>query len=452
MGQVVLVSKNDIINSLYELNLRAYVAVNVTIKSDLRDAAKLIEHSPNIDAIIIFKENNRPKDELQEFKKFITENNISTPVILMGEVEAEFKNSIVVKNKYDIKSLLQAMAKMLELTAKQMASREVPKYFPVPIRLLQKMSKTHCELYSRESQDDFDFSYTKILEKDTPLGGLIKNYIDDNVEHLFIDASERLKFINKVSGFIINEFSKSDLTLDETIEITAQGQSMVAEEIFENQEISDAVAEVSKSCVQAMVKVVKEVPKLRNLLSMLLENKSNFVFKHGIVASYIANQIIENISWGSKEQMEKVTFSLFFHDLFLVPIFAKYPEVECEEDLLFHEGVSDEEKEIVLNHAKLAGSVVQTFPRAPMGADMIIIQHHGMTSGRGFGINFKDDISPLAKIIVIAEDVATGILIDISDGKKKGSLDIKRIIKRLNDRYTYNSYKKIILTLENLKV
>ena len=149
MGQVVLVSKNDIINSLYELNLRAYVAVNVTIKSDLRDAAKLIEHSPNIDAIIIFKENNRPKDELQEFKKFITENNISTPVILMGEVEAEFKNSIVVKNKYDIKSLLQAMAKMLELTAKQMASREVPKYFPVPIRLLQKMSKTHCELYSR---------------------------------------------------------------------------------------------------------------------------------------------------------------------------------------------------------------------------------------------------------------------------------------------------------------
>jgi len=452
MGQVVLVSKNDIINSLYELNLRAYVAVNVTVKSKLSDAAKLIEHSPNIDAIIIFKENNRSKDELEEFKKFITDNNISTPIILMGEVEAEFKNSIVVKNKYDIKSLLQAMAKMLELTAKQMASREVPKYFPVPIRLLQKMSKTHCELYSRESKDDFDFSYTKILEKDTPFGGLIKNYIDENVEHLFIDASERLKFINKVSGFIINEFSKSDLTLDETIEITAQGQSMVAEEIFENQEISDAVAEVSKSCVRAMVKVVKEVPKLRNLLSMLLENKSNFVFKHGIVASYIANQIIENISWGSKEQMEKVTFSLFFHDLFLVPIFAKYPEVECEEDLLFHEGVSDEEKEIVLNHAKLAGSVVQTFPKAPMGADMIIIQHHGMTSGRGFGINFKDDISPLAKIIVIAEDVATGILIDISDGKKKGSLDIKRIIKRLNDRYTYNSYKKIILTLENLKV
>jgi response regulator RpfG family c-di-GMP phosphodiesterase len=344
------------------------------------------------------------------------------------------------------------MAKMLELTAKQMASREVPKYFPVPVRLLKKMSKTQCDLYSREAKDDFDFSYTKILDKDTLFGELIKKFSDEDVEHLFIDAGERLKFINKVSGFIINEFSKPDLTLDETIEITAQGQSMVAEEIFENQEISDAVAEVSKSCVQAMVKVVKEVPKLRNLLAMLLENKSNFVFKHGIIASYVADQIIENISWGSKEQMEKVTFSLFFHDLFLVPIFAKFPDVQSEEDLLFHDGVSDEEKETVLNHAKLAGSILQSFPRAPMGADMIITQHHGMTNGRGFGINFKDDISPLAKIIVIAEDVATGILADIADGKKKSSLDIQRIMKRLNDRYTYNSYKKIILTLENLKI
>ena len=58
------------------------------------------------------------------------------------------------KNKYEIKSLLKSMAKILELTAKQMASREVPDYFPVPIRLLQKMSRTQCDLYSRESKDE----------------------------------------------------------------------------------------------------------------------------------------------------------------------------------------------------------------------------------------------------------------------------------------------------------
>ncbi len=452
MGQAVLISKNDIINSLYELNLRAYVAVNVTIKENLDDAAKLIEHSPNLDSIIIFKENDRSKQDIENFKTFLKSQSLTTPVILMGECEVEFDNSIVVKNKYDIKTLLQSMAKILELTAQQMASREVPKYFPVPIKLLSKMSRTHCDLFEREAKDGFDFNYVKVLEKEKPFGSLIKNFADQNIEHLFIDAAERLRFINKVSGFIINEFNKTDLTLDETIEIAAQGQGMIAEEIFENNEVSDAVAEVSKSCVKAMTKIVKEVPKLRGLLSMLLENKSNFVFKHGIVASYIASQIIEHISWGSKEQMEKVSFSLFFHDIFLVPLFAKYPDVQSEEDLLFHEGVTDEEKEVVLNHAKLAGAVVQTFSRAPMGADMMIIQHHGMTSGRGFGINFKDDISPLAKIIVIAEDVATGILNDIADGKKKGSLDVERIMKRLYDRYSYNSYKKIIETLEHLKI
>jgi hypothetical protein len=104
------------------------------------------------------------------------------------------------------------------------------------------------------------------------------------------------------------------------------------------------------------------------------------------------------------------------------------------------------DKEVVIDHAKLAGQLVKSFPRCPMGADMIITQHHGMTSGQGFAVNFKDDISPLSKIIIIAEDVATGMIHQLKDEKqdKKNIVNKEQICQRLYERYKNHTYKKII--------
>ena len=177
---------------------------------------------------------------------------------------------------------------------------------------------------------------------------------------------------------------------------------------------------------------------------MLLENKGDFAYKHSVLATYLACGIIKNISWGSQEQQNKVSFALFFHDIYLVPLFKKYPDCANEEDFLFRSDVSEEEKTIVLEHAMLAGRLVKTFPRCPMGADMIITQHHGMTNGQGFAVNYKDDISPLSKIIIIAEDIATDILARLKAGDAKKIADNDSYLERLRERYKNHTYKKII--------
>ena len=189
---------------------------------------------------------------------------------------------------------------------------------------------------------------------------------------------------------------------------------------------------------------------MKNLLAMLVENKSDYVYKHSVLTTYFASEIIKNISWGSNEQRDKIAFALFFHDIFLVPIYRKYPGAVSEEDLLFRDDVSQEDKKVVLEHAKLAGQMVKTFPRCPMGADVIINQHHGMTSGQGFAVNFKDDISPLSKIIIIAEDVATNILIKLEEGDKKNAIKKTIIMKRLYERYRNHTYRKIIDALDEV--
>ncbi len=451
MSQAILISNNSVTNDLLEVNLRAYVATNVTVKPSLESALDLLDQSPNVDAIIIFKDSAIDGEQVEAFVASLGDKKLNIPVVILGEYSQKIPRTLEIKSKYNIKGLLQAMAKILEITAKDMASLKVGKYFPIPLGLFHPSDPAYCEVFLRTQTEDFDYQYQKIVPVGKPWLEEFKQYRDNGETHLYIDSQKRLHFINQASAALVSELDNKDVTNDERVEITQQAMGMVAEEVFENQEISEQVAEVSKACISSITKVVKSVPKLKGMLEMLLENPSDYCYKHSVLTTFIASKIIEKISWGTAEQQNKVAFSLFFHDIFLVPLYKKYPDAASEEDLLFSEDVSDDQKQVVLDHAKMAGELVKTFPRCPIGADMIITQHHGMTSGQGFANSFKDDISPLAKIMIVSEDIAVGILEDIN-AEKKIKIDTVRICNELVNKYRNHTYKKIIDAFHETKL
>ncbi len=451
MSQAILISDNEVINSLYEVNLRAYVATNVTIKDSLSAAKDLIEHSPNIDVVICFRELNKKDNAIESFLEYLNDNSLRIPIIVLGEPAEKIGSTIIIKNKYDIKGLLRSVAKILEITAKDMAEREVPKFFPIPLKLFSQMNKSSCDIYYRAEKDDFEFEYFKIIEKDADMDGSLEQYLRAGVDHLYVDAGERLRFINEASKAVVTELDRDDLSTEDRMEITQQGMGIVAEDIFENEVVSEEVANISRACIQSIETVVSAVPKMKNLLKMLMENPGDYCYKHSVLTTYISSEIINNIDWGTDEQKSKVAFALFFHDIYLVPIYKKYPDAISEEDLLFREDITDEDKEVVLNHAQKAGQLIKTFPKCPMGADMIITQHHGMINGKGFATNFKDDISPLSKIMIVAEDVAVSIL-SMYKEEEKVKVDKSRIIERLERKYKNYTYKKVIAAFEKARL
>lgn len=444
MSHAILISNNEVICNLYEINMRAYVATNVTIKEDYESAIALLEHAPDMNAIICINSSEEDGKSILALEDFLIEKNLSIPVIIVSKDKTQFKSKLVVKSKYDIRSILQTMAKILEITAKEMAERPVPKFFPIPIRLIKTMDTTECDIYYRSQNEQLETEYFKIIEENESISEKIGKYLEEGVKELFVDSEFRLKFINKASEALLNELNSKDVSAEDKVEITSQGHGLVAEEIFESEEISDEVAKISDTCIKAIHDTVRDVPKMKNLLAMLVANKSDYIYKHSVLATYVANGIISNISWGSKEQQEKVAFALFFHDIFLVPVMRKHPKCTNEEELLFDDNVSDEDKEIVLDHAKLAGQLVKTFPKCPMGADMIITQHHGMTGGKGFAVNYKDDISPLSKIMIISEHVASHMLTRLEKGDKTNYNNKDEIMAQLMDRYKSHTYKKIV--------
>lgn len=451
MSQALLISDNEIVNSMYEVNLRAYVATNVTIKESLTKAQELLELTANFDAIICFKELLKNEEELKGFLHFLNEKSIDLPLIVLGDLKEELPNSIMVKNKYNIKMLLQSMAKILDVTARDMASLKVGRYFPVPLHLVEKLERTPCAVFKRSKKDNLEYDYQQVLDRNLPLGSVCDDLRQAGESHLYIDSNERLRFINLASKLVIEELDRNDLTASERIEIAEQGMEIVADDIFANGEITAEVAEISKKCIESISKVVKKVPGVKDLLKLLVENQTDYCYRHSVISSYISSLIIDKMSWGTPEQSEKVSFALFFHDLYLVPIYKKYPDAETEEDLLFMEAVSDEDKQIVLDHAKMSGQMIKTFPRCPMGADLILTQHHGMTNGQGFAVNFKDDISPLAKIILISEEITAEIMKMLRENKKI-SIDKTVMAAKLADKFRNHTYKKIILAFKETKL
>jgi response regulator RpfG family c-di-GMP phosphodiesterase len=450
MSHAILISNNIILNDLYSLNLKAYVDTNVTIKEDLSEALKLIEMKPHID-LVVCTSTIDGEDVIEKLISTLKASEIDVPIIAIGEeVKVSDWEVYFLPPFLNVNKFVKTAGEALGVTARMMVDKIVPEYYPIPIRLFRSFSKTPCEIFHLISKGSREKEYSKIIDKDGEIREKVTKYIELGVECFFVYSHDRLKVVNEISNSIVNRLDDKSLSSEEKAIAVETGFEVVASQMSGNDEMTESMVQISKKCVENIKDMIKEVPKIRHMLKMLMDNKSSYVYQHNILGTYVARHILENIEWGSEEHAEKLGFTFFFHDIFLMPIFTKYPDIKNEEDLFFSEKLSEKEKDLVLNHARLAGEIVKTFPRCPMGADAIITQHHGTSAGVGIAVDFKDDISPLAKVMIISEEFVNEMFKQKESGNKKYNLD--DILDILYDKFTRHTYKRILKTLETIQV
>lgn len=116
-----------------------------------------------------------------------------------------------------------------------------------------------------------------------------------------------------------------------------------------------------------------------------------------------------------------------------------YTEAELKASKL-----STKEKEHVSKHAQIAAEIVQKYPHAPMGSDVIIRQHHGVPHGIGFAENFTANLSQMTIVFILAENFVD-ILI-----REEGNFDLNTKINEMRERFSTQRFQKIIDILESL--
>lgn len=456
MTKTLVVSDNEILNQLYSINLEVYLGTKVSVadtpvKAMHKIQSEIKENEKSFDLIVATTMING-QDAAAALHEFLDDNNLSIPMIVVGNPEKEIPGIIVVPTSYNLQNLLRSAAPILQVTAKSMANLNVPEFYAVDTEFLMKLREAPCPIYIQLKKTGEEMNFTMIAKKGSDLKGVLKKFFDEGITHLYVNRLDRLLIINQVSA-IICDFIKSTANagIVERSKALQAGFDFAASEFCLTPEVAQDVMAIAEVCTKAMEDMAKDTPGLKALLQLLLSNKGGYIYSHSILASYVASHIVKHVSWGGEAQLEKINFVLFFHDIMLAPIYAKHPGLKYEEDLLFSEELSEKEKEVVLNHARLAAEVVISYKRAPMGADLLIKQHHGMTNGIGFAIDFKDDVSPLSKIVLIAESFVEEYMKG-KDADANYQINLKQIIAQLKEKFSKSTYKKIVDTLETIRL
>ncbi|WP_372655070.1 hypothetical protein [Halobacteriovorax sp.] len=452
MSQALIISDNEVLNDLYSVNLEVYTGTNVTVKRNCDEAIELLDLHPNIDVVISLCM-LEDIDSGAIIYQHLIENDMDIPLIVIGKKSDVPPEVPQISGCYDFKKLVRSVAKVLEITAKDMAVLTVPEYYPIPIKLFYNIQAVPCDVFFKIKKSMTENEYLKIFFRgDLPSLG-IKKYIDEGVHFLYVDSLKRLEMINLASECITSELrniNDPSVSAEKKLEVVEQGIEIIANKLFESKEVNDEIVKISDICREAIKDVVESSPGLESILNLLTANRASYLYSHSIIATYVATHIIKTISWGGDSHVDKINFVFFFHDMFLTPIYTKYPELKYEEEALFNSKLSEDEKEVILSHARLAADALIKYPRLPLGADQIILQHHGMTNGQGFAMNFKDDISPLAKVMIISEAFTEELLRNLEEGNES-VLSKDDIVAQLKSRYSKSTYIKIVETLSEIK-
>ena len=449
MKRALLICDNEILNSIYAVNLKIYAEIELIICSSLDEALEHIEDTENEIDIMVTMDSIGEEDTAVLAFHHLIENDRDINSIVIGNSDMVPDENMKVKNQFDIQGILKNIYSALTIDPKEIIMAQESNLYEMPIRLFFPFKNAPCDTFYALKKEG-KVQNALVFPKGGDIWPKIRKFLDQGVATLLIPADQRFEFTKQVTSLLVESIQGVQQSpTEEKLDVVEQSIDAIAEQLFDHGEVTQEVIELSQSCMNTMQDVIEEVPDLKSLLKDLAALKSGFLYSHSIIAGYVSNHILDNVEWGGEAHKEKLKFVLYFHDMYLVQIYKKYPDLMYEDKVLFDERMTEEEKEIIISHASEAADAIRRYPGCPLGADVIIMQHHGTSNGMGFATSYKDDISPLAKVLIIAEAFTEEIYQKLETKEK---VNVESIIEDLKAKFTKHTYKKIIDTLVNIKI
>jgi hypothetical protein len=436
MAKVTLiVEKNPILAQIYRLNLNTYVGVDATIVNNIVDAINFIENNSEL-ALIIFRKEGK---NFEVFLPELNKRNKNIPIIIIGSHDVFSDTIIPVKSGIEIKPIIKSAAQFLGVTAQDMVKLSVPEYFPFHIEYFKNLKRTCSKLFLETSGVYFEISqeYSNFAPE------LIEGLESKGVKELYCEKNQRLKLVNHITSELVGDIEDKELNESEQIQANDINRANLTQKL-KILGVEEETIKLAKKNLKSISDTCKRTPLLTKLFEKLNANKASYLYLHTQLVTYIGLHIMGHIDWGNEEQKEKFSFIAYFHDIVLeTDIQGK---IHSKEELKKSK-LSSEEQALVEKHAQMAGELVHKFPRAPLGADQIIKQHHGMLNGIGFSEHFGANLSPVTIIFILSEEL-TRIILE----KSLEQVNLKESLKVLRDKFPTARFAKIIDIMESIPI
>ena len=437
MHKILLIDANADLRDLLAVHLNMYVGVDVIARKSLAEALEVLNAVPEMD-IIISRDQIDLDNVAQELYRFLHGYPREIPMIVLGNRHSlkSAVKTITGEGPALTKEVVAACAKIFGITAKIMAQKIAPQYYPVDIKYFFHLVKAPCDVYMRINKGDGDYQYVKRIHQQEGIDEkTLENYRQKGVSEFFVESSFRLEFSKIVASKIMATYENSKATPEEKMSALATGQMLVADEL-KLMGVTEHVVQLANASIKEMTKIVNLVPDLRLLINGLLQAQGSYRYRHSQVITYLTFHVVTKMEWGSMEQADKLCFVAFFHDITLLT--DEEAEVHSEAELKDLNAIR-EVAERIIKHAYHASEFVKNYPSIPLGADAMIKQHHGTKNGVGFPQSPSPGISPLAIVFLVVEDFAKRLLVN-----PERPFDVKTAILKMERIFTMPKYKKVL--------
>ncbi len=446
-SNALLISTNLDLVQFYSINLEIFVGAKVKHAKSLEEVLALFNSLEKVDVLILHQkemEESKLISLLEEQKKA---NKFSGKAIILGESKISLEgegNVVNLQATSSLKEVIQGYAKLTGITAKDMALAPVPEFYPISKNYLKNLKSIPCDLYRAA---DEAASPDKMVKIEPPFSDVFNN---NSIVSCFVPSKERLKFINAYNSYYLSEImAKSGPDPEEQMVYADHLRVQLTEGLIQFG-VTEASVVLAETGLKALNNIVSQHGKLNSLLQGMLKNKTGYLYRHSVLIVHFSDHMLKGLPWGTAEMKEKLTTMAFFHDILIKD--DNLAQIHTNDDLK-KMALSPEQEKTVLNHAYRAAEIISHFPNIPNGTDVLIRQHHGMTGGIGFTDKLKSNITPLAKVFIIAEDCADFLLSMPEHHLKKmeGAMIRKNLLQVLRNKYQSAQYNPIIKTLEAIE-
>jgi len=438
MSQTILIEPNQDLNKIYSLNLNTFVGTDVIQRTSAEDAISLLKILPQI-SLIITTVRAGEEETAQKIYEYIKSEKLETSLIVLGNCPTLEKNVLCLKLPINWENLIQEAAKHLGITLKEVQDKPKPDYIPVGLYYFYDIQQTPCDVYIRIKKSPIENQFVKrIHQKDTFDRIIINKYEQQGLKEFYIPKDYIQYFTTFVTNNLVKKLERDDLTIEERILTTSNGHDMVRDRI-ESMGMDDAIIDLADASINSMIKSVKNSPEVGDLLKFLFSSKVSYAYQHCHLLTLMCHYIFSKQSWYKPEHLKILSFVSFFSDLTLKT--PQQIQIGSNQELDIA-NLSDEEREQVINHASDAANILNGHPEFNDYVRTVLLQSHGKFDGIGFEDNPSEELHPLSKVFIVADNFVK-ILLNPSMPSSK-----KEILPVLYARFTNPSYQKIIKTLE----
>jgi hypothetical protein len=304
----------------------------------------------------------------------------------------------------------------------------------MPLQAIGHFKKVPFDLYVKISDEKFVKRIPAHEEVDPKV---LREYQQRGINEFYFHKEHNRDFSQMLINNMINRLEGNYHSLDEELEARSEVFKTV-KGIVLDLGIPAKVVEVCDSMIESITDEVLLDSQLGEYLDRL-KNNPNLEIQHKFIelTCLIGGLLITNMETRKvQEKLRSFIFAALFCDMTL----ADTELIFCFNAEAFDK-LTHFQRKAVQFHALKAEELITKYKNAPAEAGLIIRHHHGSLEGIGFPEKKTSLIHPLAKCLIIGQELAHGILTN----QQVSSLEI---LKRMVQNKKGTSLQNLVEQLE----